>query len=209
MCFCALTITEGVFAEVAPLVQSCLDGYNVCIFAYGQTGSGKTHTMEGPAHDRGVNSRALNEVFRVVNERGVGSSIRYNVKVSCVEIYNEQVRDLFVDARTYREQAAKSGGQESKLEIRQGPNGPYIPDLTEMQVNTVAAVQELMVTRAFPNRQVACTSMNSQSSRSHLLLFVNVVGHNQATEEKTFGKLILIGMCARTPPTNRRFIIII
>lgn len=29
-----------VFAEVAPFVQSCIDGYNVCIFAYGQTGTG-------------------------------------------------------------------------------------------------------------------------------------------------------------------------
>ncbi|KAK9804304.1 hypothetical protein WJX72_006007 [[Myrmecia] bisecta] len=34
-----------VFDEVLPLVRSCADGYNVCIFAYGQTGSGKTHTI--------------------------------------------------------------------------------------------------------------------------------------------------------------------
>jgi hypothetical protein len=38
---------EGVFLDVAPLVQSCLDGYNVCVFAYGQTGSGKTYTVRG------------------------------------------------------------------------------------------------------------------------------------------------------------------
>jgi kinesin family protein C2/C3 len=43
-----------VFEEVAPLVQSCADGYNVCIFAYGQTGSGKTHTMLGPADNPGT-----------------------------------------------------------------------------------------------------------------------------------------------------------
>ena len=36
------------FAEVAELVTSVLDGFNVCIFAYGQTGSGKTFTMTGP-----------------------------------------------------------------------------------------------------------------------------------------------------------------
>ena len=38
------------FGEVKPLVTSCMDGYNVCIFAYGQTGSGKTFTMEVTFH---------------------------------------------------------------------------------------------------------------------------------------------------------------
>ena len=48
---------------MSDLVVSVLDGYNVCIFAYGQTGSGKTWTMSGPQNNRGVNTRALDELF--------------------------------------------------------------------------------------------------------------------------------------------------
>lgn len=40
---------EQVYEEVAALVTSVMDGYNVCIFAYGQTGSGKVrYTSELP-----------------------------------------------------------------------------------------------------------------------------------------------------------------
>lgn len=49
-------------------------GFNVCIFAYGQTGSGKTHTMSGTDthHEsgRGINYRALDDLFGIRDSRG-------------------------------------------------------------------------------------------------------------------------------------------
>ena len=38
------TTQEQIFDVVGkPMVQTCLEGYNCCIFAYGQTGAGKTY----------------------------------------------------------------------------------------------------------------------------------------------------------------------
>ena len=69
-----------------------LDGYNVCIFAYGQTGTGKTFTMEGTERNRGVNYRTLEELFKIAAERK--DTVTYNISVSVLEVYNEQIRDL-------------------------------------------------------------------------------------------------------------------
>jgi hypothetical protein len=40
---------EEIFEDTKMLMQSAIDGFNVCVFAYGQTGSGKTYTIQGSA----------------------------------------------------------------------------------------------------------------------------------------------------------------
>lgn len=52
---------ENIFDELGQLIQSAVDGKNVCIFAYGQTGSGKTYTMEGgqSSNAKGIIPRSI------------------------------------------------------------------------------------------------------------------------------------------------------
>ena len=56
------------FADTKHLIQSAIDGYNVCIFAYGQTGSGKTFTIYGNESDPGLTPRGITELFKVPAE---------------------------------------------------------------------------------------------------------------------------------------------
>jgi kinesin family protein C2/C3 len=169
---------EDVYRDVAALVTSVMDGFNVCIFAYGQTGSGKTHTMAGTPLDRGVNWRALDELFRISKERS--AVIRDAISLSILEVYNEDILDLL-----------GRGGE--KLEIRQGEFGNHVPGLTQCRVNSLKDVEELFA-RAESNRSTATTNMNEHSSRSHMSLSISVVSENLATGVVSRGKLNLVDL---------------
>ncbi|KAH9606266.1 hypothetical protein KSS87_020101 [Heliosperma pusillum] len=151
----------AVYVDMQPLVRSCLDGYNVCIFAYGQTGAGKTYTMSGPndvtEETYGVNYRALNDLFQLSEQRK--ATFSYEVSVQMMEIYNEQVRDLLAPD-----------------EIRNSSQtGINVPDAHRLPVSTTSDVINLM-NLGFKNRAVSSTAMNDRSSRSHSCMTVHVQG---------------------------------
>ena len=93
-----MSATQDVlFQDLSSLIQSSLDGYNVCIFGYGQTGAGKTHTMiGGEGEQRGLLPRTVSMIFdRIKDLEKVGW--KCSVKVCFSEIYNEKMKDLLSD----------------------------------------------------------------------------------------------------------------
>ena len=83
-----------VYKEVDDSIISCVDGFNVCIMAYGQTGSGKTHTMVGTPEDPGVNRRAIQRLLQICKSR---KHWNYQLSMSMLEVYQEEVFDLLVN----------------------------------------------------------------------------------------------------------------
>jgi hypothetical protein len=76
------------------LVQSAIDGYNVCIFAYGQTGSGKTYTVTGSPDNLGIVPRSFMEMFNIKHK--LEKDNHFTVKFDCymVELYLDKLLDL-------------------------------------------------------------------------------------------------------------------
>ena len=74
-----------VFEDTKHLVQSAVDGYNVCIFAYGQTGSGKTYTIYGDESGPGITPRGIHELFRILDRDSGKSS--FSVSTYMLELY--------------------------------------------------------------------------------------------------------------------------
>ncbi|KAH6910489.1 kinesin-domain-containing protein [Coprinopsis sp. MPI-PUGE-AT-0042] len=159
-----------VFEEISQLAQSCIDGYNVCIFAYGQTGSGKSFTMEGGSTEAtaGMIPRAVEQVFRVAEEMKNKGWV-YTIEGQFLEIYNETIHDLLDSDATNKK----------KHEIKHDPKTgrTSVTDATVVPLTSPGQVKVLLG-RAQKKRSVAATLMNERSSRSHSVFTLRISGVN-------------------------------
>ncbi|KAG3163780.1 hypothetical protein PI124_g5886 [Phytophthora idaei] len=182
---------EQVFEQTRALVVSALDGFNVCIFAYGQTGSGKTHTMEGPEQDRGVNFRALRELFSIRDDRMAGGNFECSMKLSILEVYNETIVDLLEGGG--RAPGAASPAVFKGLDVRVGKNGVYVENLIEVEVFNEGDVLDLM-RLGHSHRSVGSHDFNEHSSRSHLVLSIVIETGMKSEARRRISKLHLIDL---------------
>ncbi|XP_044520597.1 kinesin-like protein KIF3A isoform X4 [Monodelphis domestica] len=184
-----------------PIIDSVLEGYNGTIFAYGQTGTGKTFTMEGVRavpELRGIIPNSFAHIFgHIAKAEG---DTRFLVRVSYLEIYNEEVRDLLGKDQTQR------------LEVKERPDvGVYIKDLSAYVVNNADDMDRIM-TLGHKNRSVGATNMNEHSSRSHAIFTITIECSEKGIDGNMhvrMGKLHLVDLAgserqAKTGATGQR-----
>ncbi|XP_007955975.1 chromosome-associated kinesin KIF4A [Orycteropus afer afer] len=181
---------EEVFnTAVAPLVKGIFKGYNATVLAYGQTGSGKTYSMGGAyttAQENeptvGVIPRVIQLLFREIEKK---SDFEFTLKVSYLEIYNEEILDLLCSSRE----------KASQINIREDPKeGAKIVGLTEKTVlvtlDTVSCLEQ-----GNNCRTVGSTAMNSQSSRSHAIFTISIEQRKKSDKNCSFrSKLHLVDL---------------
>lgn len=170
-----------IFQEISQLVQSSLDGYNVCVFAYGQTGSGKTWTMSHK--DDGVIPLSVAKIFDLTADlRAQGW--RFTLEGQFVEIYNEQIIDLLGSPQTT-----------SKFEIKHDDVAmtTSIANCTTVSLESPEKAMKILET-ATNRRATAATMSNDRSSRSHCVFMLKLCGENFKSGEVRNGCLNLIDL---------------
>ncbi|XP_016316011.1 kinesin-like protein KIF11 [Sinocyclocheilus anshuiensis] len=158
---------------VCPILDEVIMGYNCTVFAYGQTGTGKTFTMEGERSPNeeftweedplaGIIPRTLHQIFEKLTNNGT----EFSVKVSLLEIYNEELFDLLSPAPDVTE----------RLQLFDDPRnkrGVTIKGLEEITVHNKNEVYQILE-RGAAKRKTASTLMNAYSSRSHSVFSVTI-----------------------------------
>ena len=156
--------------SIKPMISNILNGYNSTALAYGVTGTGKTHTIFGnlvlPNGEEGITIKAINYLFEQLNNTYFEDE--NIVKVSYIEIYNENVIDLL------------NNNPNSLYIVEDEIKGVYCPNAQEYIVNNYNDLKNIIF-KGNKKRTMASTNQNNFSSRSHAILIISL-------ERKHFNK---------------------
>jgi len=197
-CFSNDTTQFNFFHEsgIVDLLDSSINGYRTCAFAFGQTGAGKTFTMMGTSifktgpngviapvginhRDRlnmGMVGRSIEYIFAKLEAMEIK---KYNVKITCLEIYQEHVFDLFADEK-----------ERISLPIREHAAEGFYPEGCKMVEVTNLDMTMSLLEGAMRNRQTGGHDMNNRSSRSHCLtdIFIELPASSANISNDSYGE---------------------
>ncbi|CAI0413983.1 unnamed protein product, partial [Linum tenue] len=152
---------KRVYEVVAkPVVESVLDGYNGTVMAYGQTGTGKTYTV-GQLGDEDMAARGI--MVRAMEDILAGVSLETDsISVSYMQLYMETIQDLLDPTN------------DNISIVEDHKTGDVsLPGATQVEIRDHHSFLEILKLGE-DHRFAANTKLNTESSRSHAILMVNL-----------------------------------
>lgn len=110
--------------------------------------------------------------------RKLSNKNKYKITMSFIQIYMENIQDLFVTPKIEEKEEfdnnIKKVKTKNNINIREDKEkGFYLENIKEFPVENIDEALELL-TWGLKNRIIKSTMMNTQSSRSHTILSVNL-----------------------------------
>uniref|UniRef100_A0A3B3S0S6 Si:rp71-84d9.1 n=1 Tax=Paramormyrops kingsleyae TaxID=1676925 RepID=A0A3B3S0S6_9TELE len=165
---------NSVFQDLGQgILENGLQGYNATLLAYGQTGSGKSYSMIGYGPNKGLVPSLCERLFQAI-------------KMNQESRQCQQVIDLLWRGPRL------SGG----LKVREDQQrGFYVEGLRRVPCESAAQVAQLME-QGTRTRTTATTHMNANSSRSHMLIILQlkqIFSKENTTKESNMNLVDLAG----------------
>ncbi|KAK1935042.1 Diatom spindle kinesin-1 [Phytophthora citrophthora] len=171
-CYNEKVDTETIYEDaVKHLLLHTMEGGKAVCMMYGQTGSGKTYTMSG------LFQFIADDLFTEL----VGD-VDFVVSVSAVEIVGSKCHDLIHD-------------RAKVLVCDDGEGNTGLVGTTEVEADSTNALLEVL-DRVKDLRSTESTSVNHQSSRSHLVCYINLRHRSSRgdTLGDLYGQLVLLDL---------------
>lgn len=131
--------------------------------------------------------------------------VKAKIEMSMLEIYNEQVYDLLTDRWTTttatfstssnaNNASTTNGNGSMALDLRQGTDGQVVVNgLSTMEVRDMQEAMAVFAKGA-SNRATASTQLNAHSSRSHLIVQIDVITEGADDTAGIHSKLFLVDL---------------
>mmetsp|Transcript_37392 Transcript_37392/g.110381 ORF Transcript_37392/g.110381 Transcript_37392/m.110381 type:complete len:1168 (-) Transcript_37392:781-4284(-) len=175
--FGAAASPDDVFAEVRPLVQAAIDGYNAAVLAFGARRSGAGAALFGGGEvpeERCLASRGVAELWRIVGRDA--SKFSFVVACSVLELREEALHDLLLPPAL-----AKSP---PRLDIKKDKRG----------IVTVVNAAKVQVASATEFKQAFKSAMSRRQQGSTLMLSFIVESTNLQTQNVFTGRLSFVDL---------------
>lgn len=202
------TKQEEVYDSISIHAKRLINGYNNAVIAFGQSGSGKTTTMmgENPLQQKdsidetkisskqnieildctGMIPRMAKEIFDAMKK--ASPVIEFTVRVSFVEIYLEQIRDLLNPSKRF----LKINDGEDKSDYER-LKGPILEGLTEICCLDWSEVVGLLF-RGNSYRVVSEQRKQTDLNQSHTIFTIKIEQRNKVTERTMTSSMNLVDL---------------
>lgn len=132
--------------------------------------------------ETGIISRVIRDIFNEIESRR--SKVDFSIKVSYLEIYNEEIYDL-LDTSLTSSARSKLSKANSSINIREEKDGSI--NIYGINEEKVLSYEEMMdcLERGSLHRSTASTLMNEVSSRSHAIFTITLEQHIIEEEDKS------------------------
>lgn len=147
--------------------------------------SSKNEEEAEKAAQQGIVPRAVHDIFNSIAR--AESCVEFEVRLSLIEVYMEQARDLLGTGSNSR--------SDHRLQVREdvATQSFYVEDCELPYVTSPAEALQL-IRQGLHRRATFATAMNAHSSRSHCVLCISVKSVNRKLQESRMGKLFLVDL---------------